>query len=98
MPSTRTRARVGLVEGADEADDGRLARSRRADERGHRSGARFEGNAVQHGLVRLVGELDIVEGDVAVNLAESVGARGIGEFVTLARGSPWCGRGRRRLR
>src|SRR5271165_6319411 len=76
-------ALVGLVEGADEADDGRLARPRRADERGHGSGARLEGNAVQHGLVRLVGKLDLIEGDVAVNFAECVGARGICEFVTL---------------
>ena len=45
------------------------------DERGDGAGRGLEADAVQDRLVRLVGEGDVVEGDVAVDAAESAMVR-----------------------
>ncbi len=77
-------ARVRRMEAADEGDDGGLARTGRADQSGDRSGLRLEGDAVEHGLVGFVGEVDIVEAHVAADFFERHGAGGVGELVVLA--------------
>ena len=60
------------VEGADQRDDGGLAGAGGADQGGDGAGFGFEADAVKDGLVGLVGEGDIVEGDVAVDGAMAV--------------------------
>ncbi len=86
------------VEGADERDDGGLAGAGGADQSGDGAGFGLEADAVEDGLVGLVGEGDVVEGDVAVDGAEDVGAAWARSLLRTRRGSRWCGRGRRALR
>ena len=82
-PSTRTRPDAGDVERRDEADDRRLARARRTDERRHRSRLGPEGDAVEDLLALLVGEADVLEDDLAAQRRPS---------ATTRRGSASSGR------
>ena len=55
------------MERRDQADDGRFAGARRAHQRGHRAGLRFEADLVQHRLAGVVFEDHVVESHVAPN-------------------------------
>ena len=54
------------VERHDQADERALARPAGSDERRRRAGRGMEGDVVEHGLARHVGERNVFERDVAV--------------------------------
>jgi len=67
------------MEGGNQADDGGLARSRGPDQRRHRTRPGAKRDVVQDGLLLLVGEGDILEGDLAAHLGQR--DRPLGFFV-----------------
>ena len=64
------------MEGADQADDGGFARARRADQRSNGSRLGVEADAVQHGLLGRVGELDVFKAHLALDGRHFDGAAG----------------------
>ena len=59
-----------VVEAAEQADDARLARAGRADDGDARARRDLEAHVLQHRLVRVVGEVDVAELDVAAHLPQ----------------------------
>ena len=68
----------GGVEAADERDDGGLSGAGGAYEGGDGAGSGLEADAVKDGLAGVVGEGDVLEGDVAVDWPKQVSAGGLG--------------------
>ncbi len=92
----RTLPPVGGVEGADERDDGGFAGAGGADESGDGAGFGLEADAVEDGLAGLVGEGDVVEGDVAVDggmMTVRVGSLSSSRFVENLGGAVEAGEG-----
>ena len=59
-------AALNVIEAVDEVRDRRLARTGRADEGDLLAGLGIEREVFQHRLVRIIGEVDVVEADVAL--------------------------------
>ena len=59
---------VGVVEPGDQAEHGRLAGAGRTDQRDQRAGACGEVDTSEHLLSGVVGEVDVVEGELATDL------------------------------
>ncbi len=66
---------VGVVEPAEEVDDGRLSDSALADEPDHGVGLNPEGDLLEHRLALLVSEADVSELDLALHLQAPALAR-----------------------
>ncbi len=76
-------AASGGVEAADERDDGGLTRAGRAYEGGDGAGSGVEADAVKDGLAGVVGEGDVLEGDVAADGGEIVSSGWLGVFFLM---------------
>jgi len=76
-PVDQDLAAGGGMEAADERDDGGLAGAGGAYESGDGSGFGVEADAVENGLVGLVAESDVFEGDVALDRGQNDGAVGL---------------------
>src|ERR1035438_5435463 len=84
------------MEGRNQSDDGGLTRSRRSDQRRHRTRARSKRDVVQNGFLLLVGKGDVLEHKVAAYLGKRdcpVGVLVFGDLVeNLARAFQTCER------
>ena len=79
----RHAARFDIVEAIENAGDRRLARARRAHDRDRLAGRHGEADALEHHALRIVGEHDIVETDLAARDFERLGARLVRHFLRL---------------
>ena len=70
MAVDEDRSRLRGVEAADERDDRRFAGAAGANQRSDAAGPRLKADVAQHRLVFHVGEVDIIEAYIAVELAE----------------------------
>ena len=71
------------MEAADERDDGGLAGAGGAYKGGNGAGSGLEADAMEDGLLGLIGEGDVLEGDVAADGRKVVGAAGLGVLFAL---------------
>ena len=82
------RARCRVVKTRNEADDGRLAGSRRADECSHLPRLNPETHVDQSRALRVVSKSDMVELDSAFDVRQLAGARHIANFAVQIEHSP----------
>src|SRR5437764_12356666 len=72
-----------IVESRNQANDGRLAAPRRADQRSDRSGARGETDVVQNRFAILISKADIFEAEIAPELGKQHRAQAVLVFRDL---------------
>ena len=75
-PSIVIRPLVGIVEPRQQLDERRLAAAVRADDGDRLAGSHFEVDAVQHLLVGMVVEVDVLERDALVSAGSGCGLGG----------------------